>query len=390
MSADELTKRQVWVRSGGRCAICHTYLLEDYLEDGSAIRQIGEVAHVAGESEKGPRGSSAVLPKNRNDATNLILLCPNDHRGADKRRLEDPLFSEEFLQALKYDWESFIKTVTGIAPGDTTTVLRLAGTVKGAAGGASVTQAALAVMSHSRRMPQHLRALPGPPDIDLVPMPENAEGPDWAWGLSTINSAASRFRDSGVDHISVFAFAYVPLLVALGSVLDDNIAVDIYERHRATESWVWNESATPVPFAFAMPGDADPEHNEGVLIVNASGTVKTSELPSLLNALPIFTIAPADGTTPSTSTFESAETRALFDATVRSFFAEMEVRYKHIQRLHVIAAVPVSAAVTLGRRCAADTAAPALSLYHRTNDKYLHVLDVPTSTPTNHVQEARR
>lgn len=322
--------------------------------------------------------------------SNLILLCPNDHRGADKRRLEDPLFSEEYLQALKYSWESFIKTVTGIAPDHTTTVLRLAGTVKGAPGGASVTDAATAVMSHSRRMPEHLRVLPGPPDIDLVPMPESAEGPDWAWGLSTINSAASRFRDSGVNHISVFAFAYVPLLVALGAVLDDNIAVDIYERHRATESWVWNESATPVPFAFAMAGDVDPDQTEGVLIVNASGTVSPSELPPDLKALPLFTIAPAGGATPSTSTFESADTLAMFDATVRLFFAEMEVRHKHVRRLHVIAAVPVSAAVTLGRRRAADTAAPALALYHRTNDNYLHALDIPTSTSANHAQEAQR
>jgi hypothetical protein len=41
----------------------------------------------------------------------------------------------------------------------------------------------------------------------------------------------------GVHHLSVFAFARLPLLVYLGSCLDDTIATDIYQRHRLNEAW---------------------------------------------------------------------------------------------------------------------------------------------------------
>ena len=91
MSASELDKRLTWVRSGGRCLLCHEYLVEDHLEDSAAVRQIGEVAHIASEAEGGPRGASAIPLPARNDPSNLILLCPNEHRSADKRRLEDPV-----------------------------------------------------------------------------------------------------------------------------------------------------------------------------------------------------------------------------------------------------------------------------------------------------------
>jgi hypothetical protein len=38
MSANERTKRRIWVRCGGRCVICNMYFLCEHLDDGHAIR----------------------------------------------------------------------------------------------------------------------------------------------------------------------------------------------------------------------------------------------------------------------------------------------------------------------------------------------------------------
>ncbi|MEI2650929.1 MAG: SAVED domain-containing protein [Microthrixaceae bacterium] len=278
----------------------------------------------------------------------------------------------------------------GAEPDLTTTVLRVAGRVKGASGCASVADAAAAVMAHSRRTPEYLEAIPEHEvSVDLRPVGDTESGLDWAAALSILNSGAARFRDARLNHISVFAFTYVPLLVALGSILDDVTAIDVYDRHRTTESWAWNEKADPVPFHSTVDQEGAVGHDEAVLIVNASGTISTPELPSELQDLPRFTIAPAGAINPSTSTFENADTLAMFDAAVRGFFADLEVHHKQIGRLHVFAAVPVSAAITLGRRRPANTAAPAVAVYHRTGGSYLHVVEIPTTTPPHHVQEVR-
>jgi hypothetical protein len=381
MSASELDKRLTWVRSGGRCLLCHEYLVEDHLEDSAAVRQIGEVAHIASEAAGGPRGDSDVPLPARNDPSNLILLCPNEHRSADKLRLEDPIYTEEFLLARKREWEAFVKMATGLDPDHATTVFRMVDTVKFAPTIVSVSDASKAVMSHSRRMPQYLLDLPeAGPDIDLANVPDTIDDTYWTSSLAQINEGVERLHHAAkrrvISHVSVFAIAHVPLLVALGNRIDDTISVDIYNKQRCNESWSWDTDAEAVPFAYHFPESVG-AGDEGVLIVNASGDIKPDELPEEVRGLPTFRIAPADGHTPSTSTFDSSETQKLFDATVRSFLAELEVRAKHIRRLHLFAAVPVSAAVALGRRLPVNAAAPRLALYHRANDTYTHAFDIP-------------
>lgn len=379
MPASDVDRRRVWVLSGGRCLLCHEYLLTDDLEDLSEVRHIGEVAHIAGESTAGPRGESEVPEEERNDLSNLVLLCPNHHRSADKRRLTDPIYTEEFLLARKREWEAFIKAATGILPDHRTMVLRMVDTVKVNPAIVSISDVAKAVMGHSLRMPRYLGDLPAAgPDIDLNRVPETIDEQYWTASLAQIDAGIMRFRlameRNVLDHLSVFAIAHVPLLVALGNRLDDAVPTDIFNKQRSSESWTWDQRAQEVPFTFEL---ADADADEAVLLVNASGSIFEHELPEAVAGLPVFRIRPAEGHDPTTSTFDSAGTQAMFDAAVRSFFAELELREKHVRRLHVFAAVPVSAAVALGRRLPADVAAPRLALYHRTDNTYLYAFDIP-------------
>jgi len=386
VSATELTKRHVWVRCGGRCVICNKYLLLEHLEDGTAVRQIGEVAHIAGESTDGPRGDSEVEVADRNDAPNLILLCPNDHRGADKRRLEDALFAEEYLVDLKAQHEGFVEHATSLRDARPTTVLRLVGGVRGAAGNVSREEAASTVMAHALRMPTQ-RADPSGigGQIDLSQLGDTIDGAYWDAGRTIIARSVDRLQrdvaEEGTGHVSVFAIALVPLLVALGNQLDDTISVDVYERHRSSESWKWNGDSPAVGFDVVTTPEVPAGTTEAVLVINASGTVQLPELPEDLASLPVFMIAPAGGATPGPDTFENADTLASFDSAVRALFAGLETtpEAKAIERLHLIAAVPVSAAVSIGRRLPRDNAAPALAVYHRTDNTYDHVFDLPNN-----------
>lgn len=381
MPASDLTKRRVWVRCGGRCVICNVLLVEAHLDDSETVRAIGEVAHVAGESLAGPRGcSTRVAATDRNEANNLILLCPNHHRSADKR-LVDPQYTESFLFARKADHEGFIEHATSLRDEARTTVLRMFGGIRTAPGNISRGNAAAVVMNSTGRMPYYL---PDPNnvglEINLHNIPDPIDDHYWQTALRQVTARVDQVHrdvaEQGTRHVSVFAIALLPVLVALGVRLDDTIDADVYERHRSSQSWNWEPTAQIVPFATSeTPGD--PDSTEAVLIINASGTIQPDELPDDVASLTIFTLAPADGSTPGPTTFDNAATLAAFQTEIRAFFPRLEEMHKHLRLLHVFAAAPVSAAVELGRALPFDNAAPALAVYHRADHTYHRALTLP-------------
>lgn len=379
MSALDTTKRLLWIRAGGRCIICNDYLVLDHLGSSKAIRTIGEVAHNASESSNGPRGASTVRPEDRNDIANLLLLCPNEHTAADTGRLTDPIYTEEYLRERKHAKEAWIKFVTGLDEKLTTTVLRLSGEVRGATALIAQHEAAAVTMNSSQRTPRYL------PDhrgvgltIDLTNIP-NAGSPDyWRSCLSQIDSEVERLNSDikarNTTHLSVFAFGHIPVLVALGNALDDTIATDVYQRHRSTESWFWDDDPAGVGFERSIPDLSSTK--AAVLLVNASGTIAHNKLPASVSDLPTISIAPTKPHVPGPHTFRSLETLQSFTLQVQLLLADLEL-YPVLRHLHVFMAAPVSAAVNLGRVWPRDNAAPHITIYHLANDTYVEAMQLP-------------
>ena len=382
MSATGKSKRLVWVLAAGRCIICNKHLASDHLGTGRAVRAIGEVAHVAGESEEGPRGDSSVPIGDRNDPENLLLLCPSEHTEADSGRLRDPLYTEEFLQARKQSKEAWIRFVTGLDADRTTTVLRLSGEVRGSTSLITQHEAASVVMADTLRTPRYLadpRGVGLTIDISEVPDPGTAEY--WSACLRQMDKAVERLRraaqEGETSHVSVFAFGLIPLLVALGNALDDTMPLAVYERHRSSESWNWDVEAEAHQFSYELADNID-KGGRAVLVVNASGTIKPDELPFHVADLPIITLRPEGGHTPGPSTFASKTTLDRFAQTLRQLIAQLE-GYKNIDHVHVFLAAPVSATVTFGRCWPVDNAAPSMTIYHRAHNAYLAAVNLPRS-----------
>lgn len=99
----EKTKRAVWASSGGCCAMCRERLLVTSTT-GTASHLVGEVAHIVAEQPDGSRGSSPLTTEQRNQESNLILLCFDHHKIID----DDPItYTVESLQGLRQshlDW----------------------------------------------------------------------------------------------------------------------------------------------------------------------------------------------------------------------------------------------------------------------------------------------
>lgn len=103
MPPPETTKRAVWVRSGGRCAICREVLCVGGISN-ALNHFIGDVAHIVAERPDGPRGYSPLSVEQRNLEANLLLLCLTHHKIIDD---DSATYTAEKLHQLKdkhYDW----------------------------------------------------------------------------------------------------------------------------------------------------------------------------------------------------------------------------------------------------------------------------------------------
>jgi hypothetical protein len=373
----EAERLKVWVRHGGRCVFCNAYMLESDL----TLRpvRLGEIAHNVASSDAGPRADPSTSVAERNDADNLLLLCGRHHPDADKTAQLDVLTVEQ-ITAFKKAHEAKIRLATERVGDPRTAVLRVQGNIKAAVVDLSATAAADAVIRSARRFPD----LPFAHDrqgveIDLRQLPGEDEGTAeyYRAAASRIDEMINmRFKPAvekgDVDHLSVLAIGRLPILVYLGSRLDDTIPTDVYQRHRATESWVWGDDLDTDPRfrSRAVPAGLDGGAREAVLIVNASGTIHDDELPHVVRDLPCYVIE-LDSGNPHTDSVRSRLIRDSFERALRELLGEIESVHKTVRRLHVFAAAPVSVAVILGRSIGWRIH-PNLVVYDRASDGTYH------------------
>jgi hypothetical protein len=87
MAISQKDIKLLWGRSGNRCSICKTELTQNSSALNSEFT-LGEMAHIVGEKEDAPRGTSVLSSDERNSYHNLILLCPTDHTIIDKNEAD--------------------------------------------------------------------------------------------------------------------------------------------------------------------------------------------------------------------------------------------------------------------------------------------------------------
>lgn len=367
----------MYVRAGGRCCFCQAYLMEGQLS--GAPMKIGEMAHIVGAkiSDRSPRGEEPLLKEEREQAKNLMLVCRGEHKEIDRKGASDWATVEK-LRRIKADHEGWIRRVTGLDRSRHTTVLRFVGDVRGSAVDITKAAAAAAVLLSGDRYPKFpLSADDFGFEIDVRTF--DAGSPDyWQQAAAQIDRIIDhKLRDEvaagSVDHVSVFGFARLPLLMHLGSKLDDTFAVDVYDNHRATRSWEWPTSESLARFGTSFPAEPS-SADEAVLVMNVSGSVADAEVPAALADLPRWTLALASAT-PGPGPLRSPNDLAYFTDAVRNLFAEVERRAKHTRRLHLLAALPVSAAVEFGRVHDGHVH-PRVAVYDRCDGSYQQALEL--------------
>lgn len=361
---------KLWVRGGGRCYICRRYLIESQLTGREFT--FGEAAHIIGRraTAASPRGlDTSDDGMNRDNADNLILLCDDEHDEIDKVGSRDT-FTVDFLRELKRKHEDRVHLATGFADYQRTTPLRMLGALRGKPVEVGRDAVATAVMACAGRMPKFDLSTRNAVEIDLRNLPgEDAPTIQYYDTARSMidrivhHKIAEAIANDEIVHLSVFAFARLPLLIHLGAQLDDTVPVQIYQKHRASEGWQWPDPHARLTFDIAMPAPS-PLDDEAVLIMNLSGTIHSGELPPAVRHLALYELKVAS--LPHPDILGGPLALDDFTTAVRKLLASLEANeHKHIRLFHVFAAIPMSAAVSFGR-VFADEVHPALQLYDRT------------------------
>ncbi|WP_324760584.1 SAVED domain-containing protein [Sphingobacterium thalpophilum] len=373
-------KFKLYVRSGGRCAICNKYLID--IQTGI---NLGEMAHIVGWTNKkgSPRGLSAMPQEERNFETNLILLCSDDHKIIDNAKMLNDYTVERLIEAKK-EHENRIHHLTNLSRDRDTVVLRMLGNIRGATVEMSQKHALDIVFKEEKRAAVFLDSFDKQSiEIDLTKLPEPEEDWDsyWSLGQKTIDKELRKFeegiRAGTIRHLSVFAISRIPLLAYLGYKLGDKIPMSLYQKHRGEEeTWGWIDKDGNIEFEINKIHTADSDNV--ILVLSISGNVDIAKLPQPLAVNSnIFVIKPSS-VIPNRDIFNSKKTYDNFVKKYHEFLSQLEIDHKNCDEIHLFPAVPILAAIACGRGIMRNVH-PSLLIYDFTGKNY-----VPTITLNVH------
>ncbi|MHA4945686.1 SAVED domain-containing protein [Micromonospora sp. SD19] len=367
----EQNKILVWARAAGRCTFCNLSLVEA-TEIGEAV-PIGELAHNVGWSEGSPRGEAPLPFEQRADASNLILACRNCHKPIDDGGVAGRYTVEE-LKRRKQEHESRIESLSAIGADRSAYVLRIVGDVRGV----PAELARSTVLAATTAAGLYPRILPGShwdsdADLDLRNRGSlnRTDFERLAWEIADFTKRVhDGVRRDAVTRLAVFAFARIPLLIALGSRLDDKVSTIVFQRHRTDtmNAWTWPSNQKQMVLFRVTRVRMGESRQSVTLVLNLSGTIHEQDLPTeaAVNHH-IYSIAPVPPAESGPTLLSSPADLASFEGILREFLASVEADHGRLDEINVFAAVGISAAVTIGRVLMPHVS-PALNVYDRRDD----------------------
>jgi hypothetical protein len=365
----------LWARTAGRCTICNRRLLGDtrtFLHSATAA----ELAHNIGatDGDTSPRTEAVTPDTDRESEENLLLVCHDCHRIIDHRD-HVQLFSPTKLHELKRAHEQRIEMATAHGGLTRTAVIRVGANIRGAYSIASQREVAETLFALN-----YLGLVESQWSGDFTcRISGNAGGKGfWSGGEQQVDDTLLRVKQAieqgDVEHISIFPFAPIPLLVYLGSQLDDKTTTRIFQKHRGQYAgWSWADQNDPVEFTTEAIG-RDKTATDVILACGISSPVNPANLPADLRDLPRYVFHPA-GHTPSPVLITSEQTLTNFASAWRTLLADVEAAHPGAKRWHLVASVPLAVAVELGRAFMRDSQ-PPVTVYELANAGYMAVLDV--------------
>lgn len=352
---DSVVTAMLWARAAGRCQFhgCNKPLWKSEVT-GEKIN-VAQRAHIYSFSSGGPRGHKGIAKKELNNFDNLMLVCHGCHQKIDKDK-DGGRYSVELLQGWKRNHEARVELVTGIAPSKKSHVILYGSSIGVQNVHLNFEDAAAALF------PTRYPAADHPIELTLA---GNVARDDterfYAMEAPNLIGAFNEklrpgIRDKRIEHASIFALAAQPLLILLGTLLNDISSAEVFEqhpdkgaeifqRHREPEqTWEWRTKGGKLNLSVQRPSSFT---DVPALVFALSDYVDDSRVTEILGKkISVWKV------TVSQPSMELIKTRAQlseFRIVIRDLLSEINRRHGLESTLHIFPVMGVSTAVELGR-----------------------------------------
>lgn len=338
----EKNKFLLWGKAGGRCQYrgCNKCMYEDNLTKAEFNQAY--IAHIVADSQNGPRGDLKRSELLADDLKNLMLLCDIHHRLVDKHDVDG--HPESLLIEMKREHEDRIKRIVDIAPNlDSHIVIYKA----------NIGEHTPVITYESIReylLPNNYPAINRSIDLGLENSPQrDKDALFWQTELNILdenfkNNIKPLIKNSSINHISLFAFAPMPLLIKLGTLLNDITKLDVHQPVRNPKTWNLKEEDIITDYEMIVPVN---KQSKVALNISLSGTINNERITNVLgNDVSIYTLTIQN---PFNDFLQSKKQLVDFTVVVRKMLNEIKFEYGSKMSLHVFPAMPIAAAVELGR-----------------------------------------
>ncbi|MDW9409073.1 SAVED domain-containing protein [Sinorhizobium meliloti] len=339
----EKIQRALWARAAGRCQYrgCNCELIGDLLS-GKEDKMFGFVAHIVADSPGGARGHptrSALLAK---ALSNLMLLCAKCHRLIDDEAPDD--HDEELLLQMKEDHERRVRLASGIQADRASHVIRFGANI--GKNEALVARDDIFASMLPDRSPASFETI----DLEMLGLSlDDADQSFWQIQQTNLqrqfaDKIRGRIERQQITHASIFALAPQPLLIELGRQLCDILPVDVHQRHREPSTWKWQNDAPPIVYQTTKPTEIYPTV---ALILGLSASIGQERITSVLGQeTSVWSMTTAS---PHNDIMRTPADLARFRQELRLLFATIKATHGEDATINVFPALPVSAAVEVGR-----------------------------------------
>lgn len=343
MSVSNKTRCIVWARAAGRCQFpsCNKVLIGDLIA-GNGDMNTGYIAHIVAETAGGPRGDAIRSSLLADDPSNLLLLCDIHHRLIDREELIN--YPEDRLLQIKNDCENRIELLTDIAPDRASHIIRYGSTI-------GQNESAISFSKCREAMaPNFYPANRQPIDLSMagVDLSENDEN-FYHFQAQNLRrqfeaKVKGRLESQEINHFSIFALAPMPLLIELGRLISDISPANVYQLHREPAGWSWAENNERIEFIITKPKTTK---KKVALKIAISAHIADERIFNAVGEdISIWSIESA---APHNDCLRYSNDLSEYRILIRKILNEIKSIHGENTDIHIFPAIPVSAAIELGR-----------------------------------------
>lgn len=337
----EKVKRDLWFAAHGRCefAGCNKLLFNHCITMDEC--NISNYAHIIGDSPKGPRGDKKKSKELAKDINNLILLCPDCHKLIDSN---EEKYTVEVLKRMKKEHENRILLVTGISPSMKSLVVAYGPKI-----GIDNPHFHKDVLFNTI-FPERYPADLSPIEIQMKnSVMKDGETSFWEVESRQIedickNKVLGPLERGEISHVSLFALGPQPLLVKLGTILNDKYPITVFQKHRVPDSWRWLEEDTQNDIQLIEPHD---KTKEPILVIALSAKAILGRIADRFkDTVSLWSITCDE---PGNDIMRCQHQLKQFNQVARMAMNSIKTAHSKAGYLKIFMAAPTSCAVELGR-----------------------------------------